>query len=306
MPLTDISLAFVNSYHSNIQLKYQQMTSRIRDRVRVETQNSERDFYDRIGPTAVVEKTTRNADTPEMPDAYDRRAVTLRDFHWGKLIDHVDKLRMLADPTAPELSNAVASFGRQIDLVICQAAIGNAYTGKDGNTAVALPGLPGTVSSGQVIGVGYQEGTSSTANSNLTIGKLRKTMDLLKSAEAVEDNEPVNFICAQSQITSLLRTTEVTNSDFNTVKALADGTVKSFMGFNFIRTQVTTQTSDPYRQCLAFPQRGMLMALGEDITVKAAERADKSFSVQLYVKASFNATRMWEEQVVVVNCDETK
>ena len=46
--------------------------------------------------------------------------------------------------------------------------------------------------------------------------------------------------------------------------------------------------------------------MAEDITVDVGPRRDKRNSVQVYVAADFGATRMWEEAVVEVLCDETK
>lgn len=303
-----IDQAYVNSYHANIDLKYQQMISRLRDKVRVEFQSANMDFYDRIGPTDVVERTTRYEDTPNIEVAFDRRAVSFRDFVWATLIDTQDKLRMIADPASAYVMNAHAAMGRKADSLICQAANGTAYSGQTGQTAVAFP-------SSQVIPIDYVE-SGSTANSNLTIGKLRKVVDMLKTAEAVEEDELINGVVAQSQLTALLRTTEVTNQDFNSVKALVEGKVDTFMGIKFTRTQKTqldsgngghgSTTSGTSRHCVFFPVRGMLMALAQDIMTRVTERADKNYAVQVYVNGSFNATRMWEEQVVEVVCDESK
>lgn len=311
-----IDQSYVNSYHANVELKYQQMISRIRGKVRVEFQNANMDFYDRIGPTAVIERKTRYEDTPNIEVPWDRRAVAFRDFVWSALIDNQDRLRTINDPASAYVMNAHAAMNRQSDYILCQAANGLAYSGQTGQTSVVFP-------TAQTIALGYVE-SGSAAGSNLTIGKLRKTMDMLKTSEAIMEGEAVNFICAQNQLTALLRTTEVTSQDFNSVKALVDGHVNQFMGFTFTRTQLTqldstagvsgnqgysggvSATSGTTRHCLAFPQSGMLMAMAQDIMTRVTERADKNYCVQVYVNASFNATRMWEEQVVEVLCDEAK
>jgi hypothetical protein len=84
------------------------------------------------------------------------------------------------------------------------------------------------------------------------------------------------------QITDLLGTTEVTSSDFNTVKALANGEVNSFLGFNFIvsnRLALSSTTRD--------------------------ERSDKSYATQVYYCMSIGATRMEEAKVVEVQATES-
>jgi hypothetical protein len=42
------------------------------------------------------------------------------------------------------------------------------------------------------------------------------------------------FLCGPNQISNLLGTTQITSSDFNTVKALAQGQLDSFLGLNLL------------------------------------------------------------------------
>lgn len=291
-----IDKAFVNTYKSNIEVQFQQMGSRLRPAVRQETQNAEFDFYDRIGPTDSVEILNRHSDTPLVETTHDRRRISLRDFDWADLIDRQDKLRMLADPTSPYTVNAAYALGRKVDQVIIEAAFGTAYSGKTGSSTVSFPG-------GQEVAQDYVE-TGIAANSNLTIGKLRRARYLFDKNDAVMDGEPLFAAVTASQIQSLLRSTEITNADFNTVKALVNGEVNSFMGFNFIRTELLPKTGD-VRDCLFFAQQGLCLAVAQDIQVDVGPRRDKRNSVQIYVSASFGASRMWEEKVLKVKCNET-
>jgi hypothetical protein len=153
------------------------------------------------------------------------------------------------------------------------------------------------------VAVNYVE-SGSVANSNLTIGKLRRVKFLLDSREAIEDGEMVTAVVSASQIQSLLRTTEVTSADYNTVKALAAGNIDSFMGFKFVRTELLTVASS-IRDCLFYPQSGITLAVGQDITVEVDRLPGKRYSVQVYVCGGFGASRMWEEKVIRVKCDET-
>lgn len=294
-----IDTALVQSYRSNLEIKFQQMGSRLRNTVRQETQHAEFDYYDRIGAVTATQVTTRGADTPYSETPFDRRRISMVDYDWADIIDRKDKLRMLADPTSSYVTNGAYAMGRAIDAVIIAAALGNAYTGKSGNTTV------GFASTSQVA-VNYVE-SGTTANSNLTIGKLRKIRFLLEQAEAITDGEMVWGIVSASQIQSLLRTTEVTNADYNSVKALVNGTVDTFMGFKFVRTQLLTQsTGANLRDCLFYPQSGITLAMGQDLVVRVDELPTKRYSAQTYVSGTFGASRMWEEKVIQCICDETK
>ncbi len=273
------------------------MGSRLRGTVRNESQNSEFDFYDRIGPVDAVEVTNRHGDTPLISTPHDRRRVGLRDFDWADLIDNKDKLRMLADPTSSYVTNAVMALGRAQDDVIIQAAFGTAYTGKTGSTSV-------TFATASEIAVDYVE-AGTAADSNLTIGKLRRARYLLDKAEATTEGQyDLYLVVDPSLVQSLLRTTEVTNSDYNTVKALVAGEIDTFMGFKFIKSNRLTKDSNNVRSCIAYERQGLLLSSGMEIKVDVGPRRDKRNSIQVYVCGSFGSTRMWEEKVLRIKCDE--
>jgi hypothetical protein len=113
-------------------------------------------------------------------------------------------------------------------------------------------------------------------------------------------------VCGPRQIANLLGTTQITSSDFNTVKALAQGQVDSFLGFKFIVSNRlafdATNTDD--RLCYAFTADAIKLAIGKDVMARIDERADKSYSTQVYYCMSIGATRMEEEKVVEIACDE--
>jgi Phage capsid protein len=294
-----IDTALVNAYRANIEIQFQQMGSRFRPRVRVESQHAEYEFYDRIGPVDAIEVVNRHSDTPLVSTPHDRRRVGLRAFDWADLIDNWDRIRMLADPTSPYVTNAVYSLGRAMDDTVIQAAFGTSYAGVNGATSVTFP-------SSSIIAVDFVE-SGTAANSNLTIGKLRQIRYKLNKAEATTDMEAdLTIVVDPSQIQALLRQTEVTNADYNTVKALVNGEVDTFMGFKFVISNRLQTNASGYRQCIAFERQGLLLAIGEEIKVDVGPRRDKRNSIQVYVSGMFNATRMWEAKVYQVLCDETK
>jgi hypothetical protein len=291
-----VDTALVKSYHATINLLSQQRGSRLAPFVRRETQNSKDDFYDRIDATAAVEVTSRHADTPLISTPHDRRKVSLRDFDWADLIDKKDKIRMLADPTSSYTINAVNALGRAKDTVIIEAAFGTAFSGETGATSVTFP-------STQEVAVDATE-SGSAVESNLTIGKLRMAASIIKKNEAVDDGELMVAAVSQSQIDSLLRTTEVTSSDYNTVKALVAGEVDTYMGFKFVRTQLLPKDANNVRSCIFYAMGGLLLSTGLEVTTDIGPRRDKRNSVQVYVCGSFGASRMEEKKVVRVKCDE--
>jgi hypothetical protein len=298
-----VDTALVQAYHANIQLLSQQMGSRLAGNVRVETQSAKYDFYDRVDATSAAEVTTRHADTPLISTPHDRRRVGLRDFDWADLIDKKDRIRMLADPTSAYTLNALAALGRAKDQVIIDSAFASAATGETGTGTQALT---------LEVAVDYVE-SGGPAASNLTIGKLRRARSLIGQNEGISQmmggdgqmvDEPLLAVVKQQQLDALLRTTEVTSGDYNTVKALVDGKVDTFMGFKFIRTQLLTTDSSNITDCIFYAKSGLLLAMGLEIMTDIGPRRDKRNSVQVYVCGSFGSVRMEEKKVVRVKCDD--
>ena len=284
---SQITTAFVNQYSSNIQMLSQQMGSLLRGAVDVESVTGEKSFFDQVGSAAAVLRTTRHADTPLIDTPHSRRMVTMSDYEYADLIDDQDKVRLLVDPTSTYARAAAAAMGRAMDDVIIAAAIGTAKTGKDGSTSTALP------SSQKVV----------HGSASLTIAKLLSAKEILDEG-SVDPSIPRYIVCAPKQITSLLGTTQVTSSDFNTVKALAQGQMDTFSGFKFIVSNRLGLDSNSHRQVFAFAGDGIKLAMGKEPSARIDERSDKSYATQVYYCMTLGASRMEESKVVEIACSE--
>ena len=210
MSANQITTAFVNQFSSNVQLLSQQMGSLLRNTVDIETVNGEKAFFDQVGSTAAVEKTTRNADTPLVETPHERRMVTMSDYEYATLIDDQDKIRLLIDPTSYARA-AAAAMGRKMDDVIIAAMFGDAKTGKDGSTTTSFP-------AGNQIASG---------SGGLTIAKLVEAKQKLDE-NSVDPSIPRYIVVSPKQISDLLNSTTVTSADFNTVRALSTGTISNY------------------------------------------------------------------------------
>jgi hypothetical protein len=286
-----ITTAFVQQYGSNVQMLSQQMGSRLREAVDVESITGKNAYFDQVGSVTAQVRTSRHSSTPQIDTPHSRRRVSLADYEWADLIDDADKVRMLIDPTSSYAKAAAAAMGRAMDDVIITALGGTAYTGETGGTSVALPST--------------QKFATSNQSDGLTVAKLldaKKKMDLAD----VDPSIPRYIVCGATQISDLLNTTEVKSSDFNTVKALAQGQIDSYLGFKFImsnRLSFDASNTDD-RLVFSFTKDAIKLAIGKDVTARIDERADKSYSTQVYYCMSIGATRMEEEKVVQIPCNE--
>jgi hypothetical protein len=282
---SQVTTAFVQQYSANVQLLSQQMGSLLRDKVRVESVTGKNAFLDQVGSVTAVEKTSRHSDTPQIDTPHARRRLSMADYEFADLIDQQDKVRLLIDPTSSYAQAAAMAMGRAIDDVIITAALGTAYTGETGSTS--------TANANQIV----------HASAGLNITKLRTAKQTLDLSD-VDPSIPRYIIVSPKQISDLLNITEVTSSDFNTVKALANGEINTYLGFNFIVSN-RLSLSGTTRSCIAFAQDGLALGIGKDVNARIDERADKSYATQVYYCMSIGSTRMEEDKVVEVQCTES-
>lgn len=283
---TQITTAFVNQYSANVQMLSQQMGSLLRDAVDSETVNGDKAFFEQVGSAAAQARTTRHADTPLMDTPHARRMVTLTDYEYADLIDDQDKLRMLIDPTSTYARAAAAAIGRAMDDAIIAALGGTAKTGTTGSTSTALPAAQKIVH----------------GSAGLTLAKMISAKKILDEADT-DPSIPRYMAVSPEQIEDLLNLSTVTSADYNTVKALVQGEIDTFMGFKFIRSNRLTDDGTS-RLCYAWAQEGCKLAIGKEPTAKIDERSDKSYATQVYYCSSFGATRMQETSVVQIACNE--
>ena len=301
-----IPVAYVKQYNSNIMVLSQQMETRLVGAVRQESQRGDEQYFDRLGPTEVVELTSRHQDTIQVDSEHSRRRVTTRAFSWADLIDWNDMDRMLIDPTSEYIRSTIMAFNRKKDELLIDAALGTAYGGVDGSTSVTLP-------ANQYIGA-----VASGALSRLNVNTLRKVQKIFDEDEVPENDR--YFVFNAEQREALLSETEVTSSDYNVVKALVMGQVDTFLGFKFIRSEqlnssgkftintstgavtLSTGNGDASDQCFAFQKQGLLFASSREIQTRVQEDMTRNYSVQVYGRASFGATRMEEDRVIGVLC----
>ena len=295
---TQVTNAFVQQYAANVMMLAQQKGSKLRDTVRVENVTGKQAFFDQIGATAARRRTSRHADTPRMDRPHLRRRCSLEDFDWADMIDQEDKLRLLIDPTSTYSKSAANAMGRAMDEVIVDAIRGTSYTGETGSTAVTLP-----------VGQKIVEG----GTTGLTIAKLISAKRVMDTADV--DGEGRYIAVTSDQLEDLLNATQVTSADYNTVKALVQGELETFLGFNFIRvdglridgTKIIPPTvgGGLIRACVAWQRDQVVLGVGAQPQARISERADKNYAMQVFYSMSVGATRMQEVGVVEIQAYHT-
>jgi len=274
-----------NRYSDNIMLKVQQLTVGIAPTVHTKSSSGEVDFQDQLASADADEKLARNEVVRNTDPDYRRRKIVPRTFYKAPLIDRMDKLMMVKDPTSAVVMNNAGALARSKDTTIATAFTALAYTGKAGAGSISLP-------STQII-------VHSSAGMNLV--KIRSASRILNANEVSTENR---FLALSAlQVEDLLAITEFTSSDYAMVKALVDGKPGTLVGFKAVMSERLT-LSTTTRYCIAYHRTGMVLGVWDDLTASIDILPGKHFSAQVYAAQSYGATRLEEEKVVQVECTE--
>lgn len=287
-----ITRAHVEQFKQNCYVRAQQRGSRLLNTVSVEYVTGAIHNFERIGATQDVEKVDQYADTPNQAIEHDRRQVVLRDWHWAKMIDRTDDYKTLIDIEGKYTQAGQFAMGRRWDTQILAAMLGNATS--------KVPGA----SKGEytLTNVAFDTGNVVAAGGNaLTLDKVIDAKDLLLQSDVDEDNDEMFIAVNSYQLHQMLRETKVQSADYNSIKALVQGQINTFMGLTWIRTEMVANdgTND---QCPVWCKSGIGLAIGKDLEARSSVRDDKSYSPQVYLSHSCEATRIEEEKVVRIDC----
>lgn len=310
----EITEWFVNSFKNTVIHLVQQKTTRIWQFARHESQHSKLQFFDIIGGTDVRKRTARYEDTPNMDMKHLRRGVMFNDYDWGTMVDSVDKLRMINMPTSEYVIEAKNAFNRKKDFVMIEAFDADVFEGEEATKVVSFPTTNLHAAS---------DGTD--LDSGLTLEALRLIRKSYRKDEVLDEEGEkltINMCCSADELDSLLGTLEVQSADYNSVKALVNGEVDTFMGFKFHHSEQlndvvgtvyfdkatghysATQTPDAartdvegFRKIPTWVDRGMINTTAEEVMAKLDDRADKSYAAQAYMKMSIGSGRIQDKLV---------
>ena len=294
----EITTAFTKQFKDNIRLLSQQEGSMLEMAVDVENDlTGDAFFFEQMGSVEARDKTVRFQESPQMDTPHRRRMVTPNDADWGDFIDKIDKVKMLISPESKYIKQSIYAMGRKIDDHIIEAATGTAMTGKNGATPIVLP-------STQKLNVTVGGSGSSTG---MNVAKLIAAKSLFGKNEVnikAPDNK-LYFVHSQQQLDDLLAVTQTTSTDYAAIKALVNGEITYFMGFEFINIERLGLDGDDIRTCFAFAKSGIGLGKWADIQTEVSKRSDRSYAWYAYTCMSVGATRLEEEKVVEIPCDES-
>ena len=240
--------------------------------------------------------------TPIVPvdPSHTNRWLTTQPNEQAVFVDKKDIKRVVIDPKSDYMTRIVRAFVRKREDVIIEAFDAAVTSGESGGSTTSFDTTNNLIDSG---------GTY-----NLTLEKLQDTLFTLETRAFAYQMPGVRkyFVWTPAQKRALLRTTEATSSDFNTIKALVKGELNEFMGFEFITSSRLVSAdglaigSSVNRECYAFLGDAMVLGEGMERITDVYERKDLTkYPWQLYALEDIGAMRKHEEMIVKVIVNET-
>jgi hypothetical protein len=243
-----------------------------------------------IGPVEFIERNSPYADTKLSELEHTSRWITGREYDAAILVDRLDLLKMLYDPTSPYVERMREGAARKMDSIVMSKFFASATGGKSAELTIAFPARDIVAHGG----------------TKLTLAKLRSLRKLIKKRH-VDLRSVVPMIAVTADdADSLLGETVVQSADYNAVKPLVDGEVSRFMGFQFIPYEdgndtagniPTANDGTAYRRLPVWLMDGMHYGSWEGLTITVNNRPDKNNIKQLHATFTGGATRLEEGKV---------
>lgn len=273
-----------------------QEKSMLYDRVFVKTDIEGKSFYqDQIGKWEMQSKTEVNPDTPQNDPNLSRTRIDIATYNDARMLDRSLKLQEFSDPMSQTSVCVSSAVGIQIDKIIYNALGGTAYRGETGSSTVTFP-------AGKTVAVDFE---STGTNTGLTTAKIRRAAKMM-NAQGVPSYDRT-LVTSATGLEQLLGSTTVTSSDYNVVKALVNGELDTWLGFKFVTLPdgIITVDSNSIADYYAFQKTGLCFGMLENLFLRVEERADKSYSKQIYYEINAGAGRLEEPKVIKIKGDES-
>lgn len=292
-----VDQARVLQFKANVTHLFQQKGSKLRGKTREEMLTGKAHFYERLAATAAVPKGTRHGDTILLDPQHSRRMVVPVDYVWNALVDQQDKIRLLIDPNSEYAIAAANALKRAWDDAIISAFTADAATGESGGTAVTFANDYTAARSGTDGDPDYSAAAITTPN----VMSVKKMLD-----NNHVDSDGRYWVATPAVFSQLLSASTApiaASSDYNSIKALVQGELNTWCGFEWIMSNRLPVAASTDYYTFAWQKDAMGAVVGKDIMARLSERADKDYAVQSYACMTMGATRIQGEGVIRVRID---
>jgi hypothetical protein len=276
-----LSNAFVTLFDAEVKQAYQasaMLVPAVRQRRGVEGSTVK---FPKVGKGAATLRVAQTDVTP-LNVGFSSVTCTLQDWNAAEYSDIFSQAKVNFDERSELVKVVASAMGRRQDQLILDA--------------LAASGTSLTVSND--IGA---------SDSNMNIAKLREAKRLMDKNNVPPDNR--HIIIHANGLSNLLSESTVTSSDFNTVKALVQGELNTYMGFQFHVLGDRSEgglaiDSSLDRKCFAFHRDALGYAEGIGMRTEINYIAEKT-SWLVNEVFSAGAITIDAEGIVELTCRET-
>jgi hypothetical protein len=275
----NLSTAFVTLFDAEVKQAYQG-TAKLRPAVRVKSGVEGSTYkFPKIGK-GVAQVRIPQSDVTPLNITYGQVTATLADYIAAEYSDIFMQAKVNFDERRELVQVVSNAIGRRQDQLILDALAASSTS----NTVAASVG---------------------GANTNMNLDKLIAAKKALDANNVPMDNR--HIIIHANNLAGMLGETKVTSSDFNTVKALVQGEINTFLGFTFHvlgdRSEGGLPLSGGDRTVYAFHRDAIGMAEGIAPKTEINYIPEKtSFLVASMFSAG--AVAIDDEGIVKITCDE--
>ncbi len=293
----NLSQLYVDQFSTNLKLKLQQTTSKLRGRVMEGTHTGAKQAspIQYMGPVKMRAPAGRFAPKNRTDADFTRRWIFPIDRELDQLIDSFDELKTIVDPKSQYSTNAAQAAAREWDDQLIAAATATAKIGTDG----------ASLSDEAFNTTDYRiaDTFGSSAASGLTVAKLIEARRKFRKAQVDLEAEEITVVAGSQQESDLLNQVEVVSKEFSDKPTLMDGKVTRFLGMNIVYSERLPTYTTNTRGVLAFVKSGLYLGVWKDLMSKASIRNDLSGEPwDLYTAMSSGATRLEPGRLLQIAC----
>jgi hypothetical protein len=293
---------FTNSFQEQvttvIRSAVQQGVSRLRSTVTVSPyQGSNAQVADYIKLAAAPLKNVASKSDTNYGDIDTTRRWIYGDTYRAPaiLVDQLDKLKTLNDPSGSYSQAIIKAMAREQDQVINASLFAAAKTGVTGSGSTIFP----TSTSTNVVAV--TEGAA--AATGLNFQKITKGLQLLRKNQVDLNMEELYMPVTAKLMDDLINDPEINNKMYGGLLDYSNGTLNRIMGVNLVYYEYLDLDASSYVNVPLYAKSGVQLGIWKDVAVTLTPQvATKNNNAQISCEMMIGATRVEEEKVIQIKC----
>lgn len=278
----EIDAALVTQFSDMVHVRAQQNKSRLRPYFQIRKMTGDVWAYDGLGIVEASEQNARIAPVVFNSIEHNRRKISRRRFVVTLPLDSSDVRAVLTNPQNDYAGACTRAIERVYDRVCIECAFAAVLTGRDMTTSV-------TAASDGVLTV--------DATGGLTYEKLIEIRRRFHNNEVGNDlAERFVFLISADEESAMMQETALINSLYSQQFVVDKGEITRAVGFELVKygasvTNPLLTVSAGTRNCIAASERGIVVGMSVDLSLKIQERPDYVETTQIQAIIQLGAVR---------------